>query len=131
MTESVRFTVLGPPRPKERPRVTARGTFTPTRTKQYERAIGHTALLHASRSWRLDGIYRVACVFVFASGRHPDSDNCLKACLDGLEGALYRNDKQVHETSARIVIDRGGEERTEVTVERIGDAPVKQRARKA
>lgn len=125
--ESVSFVVPGPPRPKERPRVTARGTFTPTRTKQYERAIGQTALMHASRSWALDGVYRVTCVFVFKSHRHCDADNALKAALDGMEGALYRNDKQVMETSARILVLPGQQERTEVTVERIGDAPVKQR----
>jgi Holliday junction resolvase RusA-like endonuclease len=128
--EHVRFTVPGPPRPKERPRVTSRGTFTPTRTKQYERAVGHAAILHASRSWALDGVYRVTCLFVFRTHRHPDADNCLKACLDGMEGALYRNDKQVTETSARLVVEPGGLERTEVVVERIGDAPVRRRVRR-
>jgi Holliday junction resolvase RusA-like endonuclease len=111
--------------------VTSRGTFTPTRTKQYERAVGHAAILHASRSWALDGVYRVTCLFVFKSHRHCDADNALKACLDGMEGALYRNDKQVTETSARLVVEPGGLERTEVVVERIGDAPVRRRVRRA
>lgn len=126
--ESVRFVVLGPPRVKERPRVTSRGTFTPTRTKQYERAVAAVARVWCG-TWRTDGVYRVMLDFYGARALRGDTDNYAKAALDGLEGVAFANDRQVSEVVARKHITPR-EERTEVFIERIGDAPAPKKKRK-
>lgn len=125
--ESVSFTVFGPPRPKERARVTMRGAYTPKRTKQYQRAVGEVALMSIGRSWPLEGVYRVTCLFVFAGHRHPDGDNCEKAVLDALQGIAYKNDRQVMGSSWEKLVEPGRRPRTEVLLERIGDGPRKAR----
>jgi Holliday junction resolvase RusA-like endonuclease len=115
--ESVAFTVLGPPRPKERARVTARGTFTPRRTREYERAIADQGAWHCGAAWALDGAYRVLVTFVFANHRRRDVDNCLKCVLDGLNGIAWDDDCQV--VTATCSKRVGDVERTEVLVERL------------
>lgn len=117
--ESVRFVVYGPPRPKERPRVTSRGTFTPERTKQFERAVSEVAVMYIGRSWSMQGHFRVRSLFVFPTDRHPDGDNVQKAVLDALQGIAYANDRQVMEGPWRKVVERGGRARTEITIERL------------
>jgi Holliday junction resolvase RusA-like endonuclease len=125
--ESVAFTVLGPPRPKERARVTIHGAFTPRRTQEYERAIQALGSLHCGQAWRLDGSYRLGVVFVFATHRRRDVDNCLKAVLDGLNGVAWRDDSQVVSATCSKVflpprrLGLGGSqgERTEITIERV------------
>jgi Holliday junction resolvase RusA-like endonuclease len=92
--ESVRFTVFGPPRPKERPRLGKGGrTYTPPRTVQYERAVREVAAIHCGHA------------------------------LDGLQGVAFDNDRQVVELEARKSVEPGRLERTEVLIERVGDAP--------
>lgn len=101
----LRFTVDGPPKPKARPRVTSKGTYTPKSTKTYENAIGNAGLAALAewlrsgdeRCWPMNSHYRVTAHF-----RHkkqlascPDGDNCLKAVQDALEGILYSNDRLV------------------------------------
>jgi Holliday junction resolvase RusA-like endonuclease len=119
--ESVTFTVIGPPRPKERPRVTSRGTFTPARTLQYERAVAAVGSLHCGPGWDRDGMYYVRFVFVFASRRRRDVDNCLKAALDGLNGVAWRDDEQVETATCTKRYELGGVERTEVHIARTGN----------
>ncbi len=100
------FEIPGPPVPKGRPRVTRRGTFTPQKTKDYERQVAVAALVAYNmylsetdqgdeRLWPTDAKYSVDCTFCFKKNPPCDGDNCLKAVQDGLEKVLYENDKQV------------------------------------
>lgn len=103
----ISFELPGPPKPKGRPRVTSRGTYTPKATQDYEKAIANVALvaLHTALradedlKWDMEGRYRLVCEFRHKKslGSCPDGDNCLKAVSDGLEGILYRNDRLVVE----------------------------------
>lgn len=124
--QTVSFTVFGPPRPKERPRVTAHGAFTPKRTKEYESAIRQVATLWCA-SWCKRGRYRVTLKLVSNRELRGDVDNYTKAVLDGLEGPAFENDRQVTDTRARKVVDPEGQPRTEITIVRLGDAPARTR----
>ncbi len=92
------FTVPGKPVPKGRPRTVRRNgrviTFTPARTRRYERIVGICALAARPVGWPLDARYRVV---LSVSGANPraDLDNVAKAVLDGCEGVLWTNDRQV------------------------------------
>lgn len=125
--ESVRFEVLGPPRPKERHRLGANGRmYTPEKTVQYERAIAAVARLYLGH-WRKDGRYRTTLTFVFDCTRRGDLDNYVKAVHDGLQGFAFENDKQVCEHGPTRELVEPGRARTEVLIERVGDAPTRTR----
>lgn len=105
---SLNFTVMGPPVPKARPRFNkqTRTIFTPKATKVYEKLIGihgwaavQNAPLEKAKFWPV----KIAQVYVdywiysekkATDPRAPDQDNIEKAILDGLEGVLYKNDRQ-------------------------------------
>lgn len=111
-----RFTVIGPPRGKERPRVTRYGTFTPKRTKQYEHAVKLVARMLLPHDWPMDRSYRLHVAF---TGR-SDVDNVLKAVADALQGVCYINDRQV----AKSMVERlppSKPPRTEITIEVLED----------
>jgi crossover junction endodeoxyribonuclease RusA len=130
MTHSARFTVQGPPRPKERPRLGANGhTFTPKRTLEYEAAVAQVGMLYMARGWPLDGLYRVTVRFVFGDERARDVDNCLKAVLDGLNGVAWDDDKQVMETHASKCVEPG-RARTDLFIEWIGHRPAKKKRKR-
>jgi Holliday junction resolvase RusA-like endonuclease len=131
LLEARSFVCVGPPRPKARPRVTPFGTFTPARTKQYERALRGLALVTFGPSWDRGGQYRVTAVFCSTRPLRGDVDNYAKSVLDGLEGAAFLNDIQVVEVRARKAVEPGRGARTEVLVERVGDAPAPERKRRA
>lgn len=104
------FTVPGKPVPKGRPRVVGRGprrhAFTPARTRRWEthvhahavqaRLAYETANANgARRSWPLDARrYDLLLRFVGAHGS-ADVDNLAKCMLDGMQGALFTNDRSV------------------------------------
>lgn len=117
--ESVQFVVPGPPVPKQRARVTPRGTFTPRRTREYEKAIADVAAWHCGAAWSLDGAYRVRAAFVFTDHRRRDVDNCLKSVLDGLNGIAWNDDDQVVAALCLKRVEPGSGERTEITIQRV------------
>ena len=109
------FTVLGPPKGKERPRFNPRTkrAITPKATRDYEATIANMASLHLSRDWPKDRRYRLHVAF---TGRRCDPDNVLKAVADGLEGVAYDNDRQVDEcVSVRLTEQKPP--RTEIRIE--------------
>ena len=118
----VEIEVSGQPQGKGRPRFTRTGhTYTPQKTKEYERrihaaawaemakhnidmtdrpvSIDIIAFMDIPKSWskkkRLEAEYGA----ISPTGK-PDIDNIAKAALDGLSGTLYADDKQV--TSLRV-----------------------------
>lgn len=118
---AVRIRIPGRPVPKERPRRGKGGRwYTPRRTAQYEQLIGHMArALTAGRDWPTDGSYQVDVTVRHSSKRPPDLDNILKTVLDGLQGVLYEDDRQV----ARVTCARkpGSSDLVSITV-RVLDA---------
>jgi Holliday junction resolvase RusA-like endonuclease len=129
------FDVPGPPVPKARARVTARGTFTPKRVLEYEgrvRAAAMLALATLGCAWPRDREYRVQ-VAVWRARHSGDCDNYSKAVLDALnaqraqtrkgkvvrvaeDGLFWRDDVQVCELHVKRFDDRN-DPRTMVTVE--------------
>jgi Holliday junction resolvase RusA-like endonuclease len=109
--DSIRFVVPGRPVPKARARVPKNGhAFTPTRTRDYEKKVALCALAkRGGKDHMIEG--PVALVLFIREDRvevwvEPDTageakimkwdaDNVLKACLDGLQGVLFKNDRQV------------------------------------
>ena len=97
------FTIDGPPQPKERPRVGRGGNvYTPTTTKKYEARVHGRALEAMIKHIRVDGgewpltaQYAVHVDVYWPDKRARDIDNAAKSILDGCNGALWNDDKQV------------------------------------
>ena len=91
------FTVEGQPVPKGRPRtVTREGrshTYTPKRTKEYERVVMMRALEAGVRCAPAGQPVGLG-VWVYVK-RDIDLDNAIKAAQDGLNGIAYADDRQV------------------------------------
>lgn len=98
--DSITITIPVDPVPKERPRISAWGpSYTPARTKAYQRAVA----LHAKAElgsfgqlWSLEGWYKVEVVFRREHAR-GDIDNVAKSILDGLNGIMWADDARVVE----------------------------------
>lgn len=104
------FEVPGQPVAKARPRVTRRGTYTPKRTRDYERAVGEAALVAwAARRVTIAGPVAVEVEFTMKVAQkrlwgnfhpvRPDVDNLAKVLLDGLH-AIMADDASVARLSA-------------------------------
>jgi Holliday junction resolvase RusA-like endonuclease len=102
----ISFSIPGKPQPKQRPRVTSHGTYTPQATVDYERLVG----------WQCRSVYKgkplttalklTVRVFVKLPKRtvkekgdwhtsRPDLDNIVKSIKDGLNGIAYLDDSQI------------------------------------
>ena len=115
----VHFTIEGPPQGKARPRVTRHGTYTPSKTKEYERAIQD-----AYRDQVGDTFFEgpvsvdIFCLFPIPKSRtkgqkkemvdwrvrpcvKPDLDNVVKAVCDALNGIAWQDDNQVCDLCVR------------------------------
>lgn len=90
-----------PPVAKERPRLSRYGTYTPARTKEFERQVQ----LHARRMFTdlmLEVPLRVDIEFHLPKPKRtkfgywpavrPDLDNFIKAILDALNGIVWKDD---------------------------------------
>ncbi len=95
------------PQVKERPRFTKRGfAYTPKKTKTFEDEISWMAKSFWHRS-PLSGLLGAHIEFHFKRPKsskleapHKDVDNLCKSLLDGLNGIVYDDDKQVCELIA-------------------------------
>jgi Holliday junction resolvase RusA-like endonuclease len=105
-TPMISFIIHGKPQPKQRPRVTMKGTYTPQATVDYERLVG----------WQCRSVYKgkpltqavkmTVRVFFKLPKRtvkengdwhtsRPDTTNVVKAIEDGLNGIAYIDDSQI------------------------------------
>ena len=98
------------PVPASRPRVTRWGTYFPKRYTQFRKQFSQ--LLDQYNTQLHEGVLSISLDFFLQipkswsnkkklakEGKHADNnvdlDNLVKACLDGLEGRYYENDKQI------------------------------------
>lgn len=88
----IRFEVSGRPVPKKRPRVTSKGSYTPKETVVYERSIAWAAKAAMGPRAPTEKQCFVRMAFYGSSG---DIDNLGKSCLDGMNGVVYKDDRQV------------------------------------
>lgn len=113
----VRFTVLGEPRSKQRPRVTQRGTFTPKETLEQERRVRN--------AWRETGEQMfdydmVIDIDFYNSTRHRrDIDNMAKLVLDALNEEAFPDDYRVVGLNLRKLFTDSGRARTEVAIKEV------------
>lgn len=106
------FTVPGVPQGKGRPRVTRNGTFTPKKTRDYEKKVRDCYIAQGGQMFPDDTplFASITAIFpipsslskkrraLFNGKRHckkPDADNVAKAILDSLNGVAYRDDSAV------------------------------------
>lgn len=123
----ISFTVPGPPVPKGRPRVTSRGTFTPARTRAYEKHVKACAMEARTaqdtdewKRWPTEKRCRLEVGIVVGHRRRVDCDNYLKAAADALIGVIFRDDSQVDS----VFVERfytHGETYMTVAVQELGD----------
>ena len=139
---TIDFTVPGKPVGKERPRVTRRGTYTPQKTREYEKNVRREFLKamvlnapdgyhHRAELVRYAEVYITAFFGVPESWslkkkndaygnictKKPDADNIEKVICDALNGSAYSDDAFVTKlTIAKRYCGRGEQPRVEVTV---------------
>jgi Holliday junction resolvase RusA-like endonuclease len=133
MTETASFTIDVLAKPWQRATFD-RGTgryLTRSETRGFEKLVRDVATLRLGSAWRLDGMYEMHMLFVLPNYATRDWDNLGKAVSDALNGVAYRDDNQVISASVTKSIRPAEQPSVHVTLKRLGDWPVKQRARKA
>lgn len=100
----LRFSIPGQPLPKARPRVNTRTgrAYTPSKTRAWERTVAWHARLALGAQEPLEGDVALALRFRRQTRRRADTDNLVKAVLDGLNGIAYRDDKQIVRVEASV-----------------------------
>lgn len=99
------FTVPGRPRAKQRPRLTRYGVITPKETIEYERKLRDHYLEEYPDIEQFDGDLAVDLYAFYKNKSHPDLDNVIKI-LDGLNTVTWKDDKQIKEIHAYLVVDK-------------------------
>lgn len=117
MRPVIAFAVAGEPLPKERPRARQgqAQAFTPKRTRDAEKRIRETFKVLYPEWEPLEGELRVLCRFYRSTRRPVDTDNLLKI-LDGVNGVIWVDDKQISDLRGVRVYGAGAEARTEIAV---------------
>lgn len=119
----MKFTVPGEPRGKQRPRFSRRTgtTYTPSETVAYEKEVRAEFLRAGGRktdgpvALNITAYYKIPTSATKAERekmlagqlpqKKPDIDNVLKIIMDGLNGAAYKDDKQVAAAAASKAYD--------------------------
>lgn len=118
--EPIKIIIPGRPVPKERPRLTVDGRkkyiYTPKETSKFEKQVALAALTAADGKV-LFGDIAINIKLYFSDRKFGDLDNYAKSILDGLQGVLFENDKQVSKLHIERYIDKN--ERAEVIVEEV------------
>ncbi len=96
------------PRAKQRPRVTAKGTYTPKETCQLETDIGmwYKAKVGAPYPTFPSEELSLHVDIYLSTERRGDVDNYLKALTDALNGIAYGDDKQIRAVAAGVFTPR-------------------------
>ena len=109
------LTIFGKAQPKARARRGKYGNwYTPATTREWEASIYMQAKTQMGSVKPTAGLVKLKISFYLAGKPRGDGDNLLKAIFDGLQGALYENDKQVcgfqcdffyHDSMPRVTIE--------------------------
>ena len=102
----ISFIIPGKPQPKQRPRVTIKGTYTPQATVDYERLVGWQCRSVHKGKPLTTALKLTVRVFIKLPKRtvkekgdwhtsRPDLDNVIKAITDSLNGIAYEDDSQI------------------------------------
>ena len=102
----ITFIIPGKPQPKQRPRVTMKGTYTPQATVDYERLVGWQCRSAYKGKPLPTALKMTVRVFVKLPKRtvkekgdwhtqRPDLDNIVKSIKDGLNKIAYEDDSQI------------------------------------
>lgn len=109
---TIEFTVLGRPVPMARPRVTAHGTYTPKRCRDYKTAVALAAKAAMKGKEPITGAVHIILQFSFKTPKswpknkqavadivghtsRPDWDNLAKSVTDAMNGIVYKDDSQI------------------------------------
>ncbi|MBN8968960.1 MAG: RusA family crossover junction endodeoxyribonuclease [Rhizobiales bacterium] len=122
MTDPVTIIVPGKPHGKGRPRFNGNHAYTPAETRNYERSIGYMARSEMRGKTMIEGPVQLDLRAVFQIPKRwppmkkaqaitgairplckPDTDNIVKALLDGMNGIVFRDDMQVVQVNATKV----------------------------
>lgn len=118
---AVRFVITGEPRSKQRARVTQRGTYTPTQTKQAEQVIAYSYKQLRVPSFQHQVI--VTIDFYNGNRRRRDIDNMAKLVLDALNGVAYADDYQVVGLNLRKIYTTPEHARTVIALTEVIEWP--------
>ena len=110
------FFVPGRPVAKARPRFSNGHAYTPRRTLNWEQEVGWSAKVTLKLPEPLQGPLSVDLEF-YGARSNADLDNLVKAVLDGMQGVVFENDRQVVELSARRAVRYDARDGVRVSVE--------------
>lgn len=97
------FVVDGQPVPKARPRLSNGHAYTPERTRVYEDTVRWAARAAMRAREPLAGDLHVEIALYRKGARRADLDNLTKSFLDGCNGLVWNDDKQIVSLRARVV----------------------------
>jgi Holliday junction resolvase RusA-like endonuclease len=127
--ESVSFVVPGVPVPWMRAAKQGKRHFTPPRMAAHQERVAYAFNAAAGSSWRPDGMFHVAYEFVLPDWRVVDLDNLRKLPNDALNKLAWVDDSRIMEDPGRKVVDATLPSCTRITITRIGEWPVRRKAR--
>lgn len=139
MTDPVTIVIPGKPHGKGSPRFNGQHAYTPIETRNYERGIGYLARSEMRGRPIIEGPVHLDLRAVFQIPKRwppakkaqaitgairpltkPDTDNIVKALLDGMNGIVFRDDMQVVEVNASKVY--GCEPLVVATIKEVSEA---------
>lgn len=110
----IKFTVMGKPVSKGRPRLGRYTTYTPEKTVNYENLVKYSFIEQCKGVKPLEGALEVTIIFympipkstskknrelmlqnIIKHTKKPDMDNCIKSVTDALNGMAYLDDSQI------------------------------------
>ena len=109
--------IPGKPQPKQRPRRSKNGSwYTPKQTRGYEKLCGAIAMVTIPHGWDRAARYHVTIEVYWPDKRTRDLDNTAKSILDGFNGIVWNDDRQVVRLTVGAHLERDNP-RAVVTVE--------------
>lgn len=119
----IRLVIPGRPVPKKRPRLGYNGRkayiYTPEETKAYEELIRWLGRINVKQP--ITDLVEVQIKIYFkGKDEKPDLDNVIKSLLDGMNGIVLKDDRQVRRIVAEMFEDPN--ERAEIEVRTMREA---------
>lgn len=112
--KTVRVSVRGEPKSKQRPRVVKGRTYTPKETIEAEAIVAET--YWAKTDIRFENQVVISIDFYNGNRRRRDIDNMAKLVLDALQGVAFDDDFQVVGLNLRKFLTTKEKARTEIAI---------------